>query len=211
MSNSHKGFFITLEGIEGAGKSTHATYMADLLQQHGHQVLVTREPGGTAFGEQIRAILLLHNALNINAMSELLLMFAARAQHLAEIILPALAQGKTVLCDRFTDSSFAYQGGGRGIPSEFIYTLSNVVHPDLKPDLTLLFDLAPATGLGRAKAATTADRFESETIDFFNAVRSAYLKIAADEPERIRIVDAEQDIESIQTEIKQMMNHLGLC
>ena len=211
MSNSHKGFFITLEGIEGAGKSTHATYMADLLQQHGHQVLVTREPGGTAFGEQIRTILLQHNALNINAMSELLLMFAARAQHLAEIILPALAQGKTVLCDRFTDSSFAYQGGGRGIPSEFIYTLSNVVHPDLKPDLTLLFDLAPATGLGRAKAATTADRFESETIDFFNAVRSAYLKIAADEPERIRIVDAEQDIESIQTEIKQMMNHLGLC
>ena len=211
MSKGHTGLFITLEGIEGAGKSTHAEYIADLLKQHGHQVLVTREPGGTALGEQVRTILLQHNALNISAMSELLLLFAARAQHLSEVIHPALAQGKTVICDRFTDSSYAYQGGGREIPPDHICTLSNIVHPDLKPDLTLLFDLTVATGLDRAKAATNADRFESETIEFFNAVRDAYLKIAAAETERIRIIDAEQDIETIQTEIRQLMKNLGLC
>lgn len=211
MTITHKGFFITLEGIEGAGKTTHATYIADLLQQHGRQVVVTREPGSTAFGEQVRAILLQHNALNINAMSELLLMFAARAQHLSEVIHPALAQGKTIICDRFTDSSYAYQGGGRKISFEHIGTLSNIVHPDLKPDLTLLFDLSVATGLTRAKAATEADRFESETIGFFDAVRDAYLKIAAAEPERIRVIDAEQDIETIQFEIKRLMVNFGLC
>ena len=211
MSHIQKGYFITLEGIEGAGKSTHATFIAGLLRQHGHQVLVTREPGGTAFGEQIRTILLQQKSLNINAMSELLLLFAARAQHVSGIIHPALAQGKTVICDRFTDSSVAYQGGGRGIPHEHINALGNIVHPDLKPDLTLLFDLTAATGLARAKATAAADRFESESVEFFTAVRDAYLKMAAAEPGRIKIINAEQDIETVQNEIRQLINNLDLC
>ena len=211
MSKRHNGLFITLEGIEGAGKSTHAAYMAELLLQHGHQVLVTREPGGTAFGEQVRAILLQHNALNINAMSELLLMFAARAQHIAEIIRPALEQGKTVICDRFTDSSYAYQGGGRKISPGPIRVLANLVHPQLNPDITLLFDVTVETGLARVKAVTEADRFESETMDFFTAVRGAYLEIAAAAQERVKIINAEQDIESVQAEIRQIMKNLDLC
>ena len=210
MNKHHKGIFITLEGIEGAGKSTHAAYLADLLQQHGHKVLVTREPGGTAFGEQVRAILLQHNALNINAMSELLLMFAARAQHIAEIIRPALAQGKTVICDRFTDSSYAYQGGGRKISFEHIRMLANLVHPQLTPGLTLLFDVKAETGLARVKAIAKADRFESENMDFFTAVRTSYLELAEAEPDRIKIINADQGVDVIQTEIRQIMEDHNL-
>ena len=210
MNKRHKGIFITLEGIEGAGKSTHAAYLADLLQQHGHKVLVTREPGGTAFGEQVRAILLQHNALNINAMSELLLMFAARAQHIAEIIRPALAQGKTVICDRFTDSSYAYQGGGRKISFEHIRMLANLVHPQLTPGLTLLFDVKAETGLARVKAIAKADRFESENMDFFTAVRTSYLELAETEPDRIKIINADQGVDVIQTEIRQIMEDHNL-
>lgn len=211
MRKRHKGIFITLEGIEGAGKSTHAAYLAELLQEHGHKVLVTREPGGTALGEQVRAILLQHNALNINAMSELLLMFAARAQHVAEIIRPALAQGKTVICDRFTDSSYAYQGGGRKISSEHIRILANLVHPQLTPGLTLLFDVKAETGLARVKAVTEADRFESENMSFFTAVRAAYLELAEAEPDRIKIINAGQGLVAIQTEIRRIMEDHNLC
>ena len=210
MSKGHQGLFITLEGIEGAGKSTHAAYVADLFQQHGHEVLVTREPGGTAFGEQIRTILLQHNTLKINALSELLLMFAARAQHLSEVIHPALAQGKTVICDRFTDSSYAYQGGGRNIPTAQIHILASLVHPHLNPDVTLLFDVTVETGLARANVVTEADRFESETLEFFTAVRDVYLKMAAAEPDRIKIVNAEQDLDSVQADLRQLLEHLDL-
>jgi dTMP kinase len=211
MITGHTGLFISLEGIEGAGKSTHTSYIAELLQQDGRQVIVTREPGGTVLGEQIRNLLLQHNTLNISATSELLLMFAARVQHISEIIRPALAQGKIVICDRFTDSSYAYQGGGRGIATEHICTLNDIIHADLKPDLTLLFDVQVTTGLERAKKASAADRFESESMEFFTAVRAAYLKIAAAEPERVKIINAEQNIDAVQTEIKRLMKNLGLC
>jgi len=211
MITAHTGLFITLEGIEGAGKSTHISYVAELLHQDDQQVLVTREPGGTALGEQIRNLLLQHNTLNISAESELLLMFAARVQHVAEIIRPALAQGKTVICDRFTDSSYAYQGGGRGIATDHICKLVDLVHADLKPDLTLLFDVQVTTGLERAKKMAAADRFESETLEFFTAVRAAYLKIAAAEPERVKIINAEQNIDAVQAEIKRLMKNLDLC
>jgi dTMP kinase len=211
MGNKHTGLFITLEGIEGAGKSTHALYIADLLQQAGRQVLVTREPGGTELGEQIRNILLEQKTLNISAVTELLLMFAARAQHLSQVILPALANNKVVICDRFTDSSFAYQGGGRGVSSELICKLIKIVHPDLKPDLTLLFDIQVNTGLDRARTKSETDRFESEATEFFTEVRNEYHKIARTEPERVKIINADYDIVTVQTEIKQLMKNLELC
>ena len=205
-----KGVFITLEGIEGAGKTTHVPFIVDLLQKNNHEVITTREPGGTDLGEKIRDTLLT-NKVTINRDTELLLMFAARAQHLQEVILPALAKGKTVICDRFTDSSYAYQSGGRGIESDKICRLVQLVHADLKPDLTLLFDLPVELGLSRANSRSKADRFESETINFFQSVRDAYLKIAKAEPERVKIIDATNDIQSIQDDINKIFLEEGIC
>lgn len=204
-----KGVFITLEGIEGAGKTTHVPFIVDLLQKNNHEVITTREPGGTDLGEKIRDTLLT-NKVTINRDTELLLMFAARAQHLQEVIRPALAKGKTVICDRFTDSSYAYQSGGRGIESDKICRLVQLVHADLKPDLTLLFDLPVELGLSRANSRSKADRFESETIDFFQSVRDAYLKISKAEPERVKIIDATNDIQSIQDDINKIFLEEGI-
>jgi dTMP kinase len=207
----NNGLFITLEGIEGAGKSTQVSFIADLLKEAGKDVVITREPGSTELGDQIRNILLMQKTLSISGNAELLLMFAARAQHLEQVIRPALNAGKTVLCDRFTDSTYAYQGGGRGIEQEKISKLVELVHPDLQPDLTLLFDLPVETGLARVCPAREADRFESETISFFDSVRSAYLRIAGAEPGRIKIINAESDVNTVQNMIKKIMKKSGLC
>lgn len=209
--NKHQGLFITLEGIEGAGKSTHADYIRRLLVNDDTDVVLTREPGGTELGERIRDILLIHQELHIEPEAELLLMFTARLQHLKQVIIPGLASGKIVLCDRFTDSSYAYQGGGRGVSRDMIDKLVNIVHPDLKPDLTILLDLSAETGLARARQSGVADRFESETLKFFETSRQIFLEIARAEPDRVFVINAEQDIGNIQQEIKQVLEGKGLC
>jgi len=207
-----KGIFITLEGIEGVGKSTHASFIADLLEKQGREVVLTREPGGTKAGEAIRDILLSNkNQHNVSNDLELLLMFAARAQHLQEIIIPALTGNKCVICDRFTDASYAYQGGGRGIPAERIRALEHWVQKDLRPDLTLLLDVCVKTGLNRAGLRSEADRFESEAIHFFEKVRKAYLDMARAEQERVQIIDASGTIEEVQHEIIKVLQVKKIC
>ncbi|MEX2354057.1 MAG: dTMP kinase [Gammaproteobacteria bacterium] len=202
------GKFITLEGIEGVGKSTHVEYIATEFRQHGHTPLLTREPGGTRTGEAIREILLHGKDLDISPRTELILMFAARAQHLQEVILPALADGVTVICDRFTDASYAYQGGGRGISDEEIALLEKYVQQGLAPDLTLLFDASVETGQQRAGQRSAADRFESEAVGFFKRVRQTYLQRAEAEPERIRVIDAEQTIEQVENQISRILTEV---
>lgn len=202
-----KGLFITLEGIEGAGKSTHISFLENYFTSRGRQVVLTREPGGTDLGEAIRSTLLSNEYKNkISEDTELLLMFASRAQHLSEIIEPALKNDHVVICDRFTDSSFAYQGGGRGIEMNKIERLRNWVQGNRQPDLTLLFDLPVELGLERADKRSQADRFESEAFDFFQAVRECYLQRAKAEPERFSVIDATKSIEEIQTGISQLLD-----
>ena len=192
------GLFITLEGPEGAGKSTNREYLALQLRAAGLDVVLTREPGGTPLAERIREVLLAPSDEPMNADAELLLMFAARAQHIAQVIRPALQRGAVVLCDRFTDATYAYQGGGRGLPVERIATLERFVQGDLQPDLTLIFDLPIEVGLARASARGRLDRFEQEGRAFFEAVRSAYLARAATDGQRYRIVDASQSLAEVQ-------------
>ena len=208
---SNKCLFITLEGIEGAGKSSHMQFIAEKLQQAGKDVLLTREPGGTDLGEGIRELLLKNNAEAMFAETELLLMFAARAQHVQQVILPAITEGKMVICDRFTDSSYAYQGGGRGISIEKIRQLESWVLSGFKPDLTLLLDLSVETGLSRARARGEADRFEIETVKFFQNARDTFLNIAGDEPDRVKIIDAGQQLETVQSSILELLVEQGLC
>src|SRR5699024_5940721 len=180
--------FISFEGTEGVGKTTLIRSIYDDFMAQGKDVMLTREPGGTPMAEQIRALLLAVNHEEAMAHdTELLLMFAARAQHLAQVILPALAAGKIVICDRFTDATYAYQGGGRGLDCSRIALLEQFVQGDLRPDMTLLFDLPVADGMARAVARGKLDRFEQEQHDFFEAVRQAYLQRAADDPERFRL------------------------
>ncbi len=193
-----RGLFITLEGPEGAGKTTNRAYLAEQLQAHGLSVVLTREPGGTALAEQIRNILLAPHDEAMAVDAELLLMFAARAQHLAQVILPALAAGKIVICDRFTDATYAYQGGGRGLDCSRIAVLEQFVQGDLRPDMTLLFDLPVAEGMARAVARGKLDRFEQEQHDFFEAVRQSYLQRASEDPERFRLVNAQQTLPDVQ-------------
>lgn len=193
-----RGLFITLEGPEGAGKTTNRAYLAEQLQAQGLSVVLTREPGGTALAEQIRNILLAPHDETMATDTELLLMFAARAQHLAQIILPALNDGKIVICDRFTDATYAYQGGGRGLDCSRIALLEQFVQGDLRPDMTLLFDLPVADGMARAVARGKLDRFEQEQQDFFEAVRQAYLQRASDDPERFRLVNAQLALPDVQ-------------
>lgn len=208
----NKGLFITLEGIEGAGKSTHMDYIACLLKSTGKRIICTREPGGTELGNELRNILLFRKSSHqISEQTELLLMFAARQQHLDEIIRPALKAGKIVLCDRFTDSTYAYQGGGRKIKPTVIAQLARVVHPDLKPDLTLLFDLPVKLGLKRANSRSEKDSFESEEKAFFERVRKTYLKIAKDEPRRVKVINAAKDIETVQSMIRKILKNKKLC
>ncbi|MEJ2400293.1 MAG: dTMP kinase [Xanthomonadales bacterium] len=185
-----RGQFITIEGGEGAGKSTMMNRIADWLKHGGRPVVSTREPGGTELAEAIREILLDRRNRDLAGLTELLLMFASRAQHLEQVIRPALARGDTVLCDRFTDATWAYQGGGRGLPATQIATLERLVHGDLQPDLTLLLDLPVETGLTRAARRSASDRFESESVAFFERVRQAYLERAAAEPQRFVVIDA---------------------
>jgi dTMP kinase len=204
-----KGSFITFEGIDGAGKSTHLAWAAALLRAHGRAVTVTREPGGTSLGEGLRD-LLLHADGDIDAHTEALLMFAARNEHLERVIRPALSRGDIVLCDRFTDASFAYQGGGRGVPAERLRALETWVHRGLQPDLTLYFDLPVATASRRRIADLKApDRFEREDAGFFERVRTAYLSRAREAPDRIMVVDASKSIPEIQKILENKL--LILC
>ncbi len=200
-----RGMFITLEGGEGAGKSTNLAFVREWLQRAGHEVIVTREPGGTELGERVRDILLHSRELEIAPESETLLMFAARAEHIARIIRPALASGKIVLCDRFTDATYAYQGGGRGIPVERIATIENWVQGDLRPDLTLLFDVPVDAGRQRAGQRSEPDRFERENNEFFARVHAAYLARAQNEPGRIRIIDASRSLEDVERQVGQVL------
>jgi dTMP kinase len=200
-----KGKFITVEGGEGAGKSSNLAFIRDLLEQSGVEVVFTREPGGTALGEEIRDLLLGHKHTGMAKDTELMLMFAARAEHLARIILPALNAGKWVLCDRFTDASYAYQGGGRGIVMARIRALEEWVQQGLKPDLTLLLDLPIETGLDRAEQRSEPDRFEVEQHAFFERVRSTYLDIAQRDSQRVRVIDAAVPLAQVQAQIRLIM------
>ena len=199
-----KGFFITLEGIEGAGKSTMVNFIEDFLIKSGHDVIKTREPGGTKIGE----VLLKNENNNLTADAELLLMFAARAQHMSKVITPALSSGKTILCDRFIDASYAYQGGGRGIDTSRINLLEKWMQSNLTPDLTLLFDLNVSVGMARTKKRSKADRFEEEESIFFEKVRACYLKRAEDEPNRFRIINSELPLQKVEDEITTILSRL---
>ena len=199
-----RGKFISLEGIDGAGKSTHLQWLAERLRgDGGREVVVTREPGGTPLGEKLRA-LLLHEPMDIG--TETLLMFAARQQHLAQVIRPALGRGAWVLSDRFTDATFAYQGGGRGVPAARLEALENWVQGDLQPDLTLFFDVPVVVGQGRLQAGQAdLDRFEREAAEFHERVRAAYLERAARYPARIRIVDSTEAVSDIRKALEQIV------
>ncbi|SDO51367.1 dTMP kinase [Ectopseudomonas guguanensis] len=202
------GLFITLEGPEGAGKSTNREYLAERLRERGVDVLLTREPGGTPLAERIRELLLDPSGEPMAADTELLLVFAARAQHLQQVIRPALAKGCVVLCDRFTDATYAYQGGGRGLSIERIAQLEQFVQGELRPDLTLIFDLPVEVGLARAAARGRLDRFEQEGRGFFEAVRQAYLQRAAQAPQRYRVLDAGQTLAQVQDDIDALLPSL---
>jgi dTMP kinase len=203
-----KNLFITLEGIEGAGKSTVIDFIENFITSSGYDVVKTREPGGTAIGEQVREILLNKNNDKLTDDTELLLIFAARAQHLSEIILPNLTSNKIVLCDRFIDASYAYQGAGRGIEQSKINLLENWVMPDIKPDLTFLLDLDPKIAFERTNKRSDADRFESEDIHFFEKIRQYYLERAENEPERFRVINSELSLEDVQEQIKNILKDI---
>jgi dTMP kinase len=202
------GLFVTLEGPEGAGKSTNREYLAARLRAHGVEVLLTREPGGTPLAERIRELLLTPSEEMMAADTELLLVFAARAQHLSQVIVPALTRGAVVLCDRFTDATYAYQGGGRGLAGERIAILESFVQGELRPDLTLVFDLPVEIGLARAVARGRLDRFEQEGREFFQAVRSTYLQRAHMAPGRYRIIDAGQSLQQVQSDLDALLPEL---
>ena len=199
------GLFITLEGPEGAGKSTNREYLAERLRERGIEVQLTREPGGTPLAERIRELLLDPSDEKMAVDTELLLVFAARAQHIAEVIRPALERGAVVLCDRFTDATYAYQGGGRGLSVERIAALEQFVQGALRPDLTLVFDLPVEVGLARAAARGRLDRFEQEGQAFFEAVRQAYLQRAQREPQRYSLLDAAQPLEAVQRALDALL------
>jgi dTMP kinase len=200
--STHTGRFITLEGIDGAGKSTHVGWLVERIEALGHRVVATREPGGTPLGEKLRA-LLLHVPMAHE--SETLLMFAARREHLGCVIRPALARGEWVLCDRFTDATYAYQGGGNGVPTARIGELEQWIHADCQPDLTLLFDVAPGISRARLDKARLEgrelDKFERATGPFFERVRAAYLERAARDPRRFRVVDSAQPMATVRAEL----------
>ncbi len=192
------GLFITVEGSEGSGKSTGCAHLQSRFEQCGHRVVLTREPGGTRLGEVLRDIVLTRDDLACTAMSELLIVFAARAQHLADVIEPALARGDIVLCDRFTEASYAYQGAGRELGNEAVRVLEQLVHSERQPDLTLLLDVSPEIGLARAKSAGRLDKIERESMAFFERVRSGYLERARAHPERIRVIDGGPEPSEVQ-------------
>ncbi len=198
--------FITIEGGEGVGKTTNIDFIQDYLKTAGIPYLLTREPGGTPMAEELREMLLKHRSETVSENCELLLMFAARAQHIQQVIKPALQQGTWVLCDRFTDATYAYQGGGRGVDFSKIATLEDLVQGDLRPDLTLLLDVSVEVGMERARGRGELDRFEQEKIEFFENVRNAYLARAEHESRRFRVIDAAGDLDSVQLQIRDVLN-----
>jgi dTMP kinase len=193
--------FITVEGIEGVGKSTQVGVLCDYLRDRGIDVLATREPGGTHLGEHIRGLLLEESQSPMHPDAELLLIFAARAEHLRQVVLPALAADRWLVCDRFTDATYAYQGAGRGIAIQRIAALEQWLQGDFRPDLTLLLDADVETALSRLKARRIEDRFEREAVDFFVRVRQAYLELAMREPQRFRVIDANKSIDGVRHQI----------
>ncbi len=200
-----KGKFITLEGIEGVGKTTNREYIRELLLKNGKPCIETREPGGTPLGEALREMLLEHKHEGMSADAELLMMFAARAEHLHKVIIPALNAGTNVLCDRFTEATYAYQGGGRELGMEKIADLENWVQGDLRPDLTVVLDAPVDIGRERAGKRSAPDRIEKEKNDFFDKVRNTYLEQAKQHPERIAVVDASVELEQVQQQIYDVL------
>jgi len=196
-----KGKFITVEGIEGVGKTTNIEFIHQQLQAAGRDVVLTREPGGTPLGEAVRGLLLDPEYTGMDSTCELQLMFAARAEHLAKLVWPALEKGQWVLCDRFTDATYAYQGGGRGIDTGVIARLEDLVQGDFRPDLTLLLDVPVEVGLARASKRGAMDRFEQEKVGFFEKVRKCYLEMAKASPGRYRVVDASLSLDEVQKQI----------
>jgi dTMP kinase len=200
------GKFITVEGIEGVGKSTNVEFLRDAVEKRGFTALTSREPGGTPMAERIREMLIEHGDEPVPDIAELLLFFASRSLHVNNVIQPALAAGTWVICDRFTDASRAYQGGGRGFPLADIDRLAEWVHGDLRPDLTILLDAPVETGMSRAGQRGSPDRIEIERIEFFERVRECYLALAEAEPERFVIVDASLDKESVRASIESIVD-----
>lgn len=200
------GKFITLEGIEGVGKTSNLEYIRSLLEATGKECVVTREPGGTPLGESLRTLLLAHTNDGMSPDAELLLMFAARAEHLKKVILPALQAGKWVLCDRFTEATYAYQGGGRGLDDAKIAELETWVQGELRPDLTIILDAPVHIGRGRAVKRSAPDRIEKEKDHFFERVRASYQEMANHYPHRICLIDASQGLKEVQQQIKQQLH-----
>lgn len=198
------GKFITIEGTEGAGKSTNLSSIEKVLNDFDISYIVTREPGGTAVGEELRSVLLKNESINISGQTELLLMFASRMQHINDVIKPALKLNKWVICDRFTDASYAYQGYGRQLNLSFISSLENLVHSDLQPDLTLILDVPVNIAMGRVYNRGNLDRFEQEDVAFFNRVRAGYKEIAKNNIDRCREIDASKDLAEVQAEVMQI-------
>jgi dTMP kinase len=203
---TQRGKFITFEGIDGAGKSTHIQYVGDLIKARGVELVSSREPGGTPLGEKLRE-LWLHEAMHVE--TETLLVFASRREHIAQVIQPALDRGAWVISDRFTDASFAYQGGGRGLSREKLEIIAHWVHPELEPDLTILFDVPLEVARARLDATRELDRFEREKADFFFATRNEYLRRAAEFPQRFRVIDSTRSIEDIQRELADIVGKLA--
>lgn len=206
--SAERGLFIAVEGIEGAGKSTHMSFIVNYLRAGGHEVIATREPGGTAMGEKIREVVLGPSEQEMTPDAETLLMFAARAQHLAEVIEPALASGAWIVSDRFTEATYAYQGGGRGMPFSRIAALEEWTQGALRPDLTLLLDVSPEIGLERVGKRGKEDRFDGEPEEFFENVRSVYLRRAAQQSGRFVVIDAEQSIEQVKKSISDILDRI---
>lgn len=198
----NRGMFITLEGVDGAGKSTHLEWLSEQFRARGLTVRTTREPGGTPLGERLRELLL---TTPMHAETEALLMFAARREHLAQVIHPALEAGAVVISDRFTDASFAYQCGGRGLPEDRLVTLETWVHGSLQPDLTLLFDVTREVAEARRRAVREPDRFEQERADFHDRVSQAYLRRASQYPQRIKVIDANQSVENVRRQLLHIL------
>lgn len=201
-------WFITLEGGEGAGKSTQKDHIVAWLLAHGKDVVQTREPGGTAISEKIRQVLLDTRNAGLKPRTEALLVFAAREQHLQEVIRPSLLAGKVVICDRFTDASYAYQGGGRQLGADAIATLEKFVHDDLQPDITFLFDIPIDQGLSRVAGRGESDRIEQENIEFFERVQAVYKERAQSDPERFRVIDASMTPEQVWQQVKKELEEL---
>ncbi len=206
-TKANSGRFITVEGIEGVGKTTNIKFIKTCFEERSLPLILTREPGGTVIAEQIRELLLANQEEALHDDAELLLVFAARAQHLNQLIKPALLEGKTVLCDRFTDATYAYQGGGRNLSQRKIARLEQWVQGDLRPDLTIVLDLPVQIGMARVSQRGKPDRFERERHEFFERVRQVYLKMAGADPQRYSVINADQPLDKVQAEILSLLQH----